>query len=178
MSATIYCQFVTQSNANDSKAGLDLIGLADTVALGTPDEILAQMEEGREPLYTLVVEVRTLPPVFKLLEGQGFISPTDRKYPLQLRRVTPLGIALDFSTSTQSRRPTTRRCSFHSRTSSTSPRCQIDLTSSRWKPGSAAAGSSTPPAAWNKRHEGCVRFSGSCQYRKYLRPGHFRPAGS
>ena len=96
MSATIYCPFVTQSNANDSKAGLDLIGLADTVALGTPDEILAQMEEGREPLYTLVVEVRTLPPVFKLLEGQGFISPTDRKYPLQLRRVTPLGIALDF----------------------------------------------------------------------------------
>src|SRR6266508_2760131 len=89
MSATIYCQFVTQSNANDSKAGLDLIGLADTVALGTPDEI-------RAPLYTLVVEVRTLPPVFKLLEGQGFISPTDRKYPLQLRRVTPLGIALDF----------------------------------------------------------------------------------
>ncbi len=79
MSATIYCQFVTQSNANDSKAGLDLIGLADTVAF-----------------YTLVVEVRTLPPVFKLLEGQGFISPTDRKYPLQLRRVTPLGIALDF----------------------------------------------------------------------------------
>ena len=86
MSATIYCQFVTQSNANDSKAGLDLIGLADTVALGTPDESLAQMEEGREPLYTLVVEVRTLPPVFKLLEGQGFISPTDRKYPLGIRK--------------------------------------------------------------------------------------------
>lgn len=96
MSATIYCQFVTQSNANDSKAGLNLIGLTDTVALGTPDEILAQMEQGREPLYTLVVEVHTLPPVFKLLEEQGFISPTDRKYPLQLRRVTPLGIALDF----------------------------------------------------------------------------------
>src|SRR6266508_3993175 len=50
MSATIYCEFVTQSNANDSKAGLELIGLTDTVALGTPDEILAQMEEGRAPL--------------------------------------------------------------------------------------------------------------------------------
>ena len=96
MSATIYCEFVTQSNANSSKAGLDLIGLTDTVALGTPDEILAQVEEGRAPRYTLVVEVHTLPPVFKLLESQGFISPTERKHPLQLRRVTPLGIALDF----------------------------------------------------------------------------------
>ena len=96
MSATIYCEFVTQSNANDSKAGLDMIGLADTVALGTPDEILAQVEPGPAPLYTLAVEVHTLPPIFRLLEEQGFISPTDRKHPLQLRRVTPLGIALDF----------------------------------------------------------------------------------
>jgi hypothetical protein len=52
------------------------------------------MQRNRRVL--LVVEAHTLPPVFALLESQGFISPIDRKYPLQLRRVTPLGIALDF----------------------------------------------------------------------------------